>query len=138
MAQIVPYINFADQGREAIEFYKSVFGGEAEVQLVRDSRAASEMPPEWGDRIFHFAFNADGIHFYGSDIISDQAGKAVGNVYQLALNCDSAEQLQDWFKKLSDGGKIVWEPRDSEWGSLFGQCTDKFGITWMLNFDKQT
>lgn len=137
MANIVPYINFADQGREAIEFYKSVFGGDAEMQLVKDSPAAAGMPAEWGERIFHLAFTAGGIHFYGSDVMSDQAGKVVGNVHYLAINCDSAEQLQDFFKKLSAGGKVVWEPRDSEWGSLFGQVTDKFGTTWMLNYDKQ-
>ena len=137
MANIVPYINFADQGKEAIEFYKSVFGGNAEVQLVKQSPNAANMPKEWGDRIFHLAFTAGDIHFYGSDVISDQAGKVVGNVHSLAINCDSEEQLRDIFAKLSDGGKVVWEPKDSEWGSLYGQCTDKFGITWMLNYTKE-
>ena len=136
MAQIVPYINFADQGRAAIEFYKSIFGGEADITLVKDSPSASKMPKEWGERIFHLDFKAGGIHFLGSDIISDQAGKVAGNVYSLAITCDDATQLKDYFSKLSDGGKVVWEPRDSEWGSLFGQCVDKFGIQWMLNFDK--
>ena len=31
MANIVPYINFAKNGQEAITFYKGVFGGDAEV-----------------------------------------------------------------------------------------------------------
>lgn len=136
MAQIVPYINFADRGREAIEFYKSVFGGNAEVQLVKDSPGAAQMPKEWGDRIMHLAFTAGDIHFYGSDIISDQAGRVVGNVHSLVINCDSEDQLRDWFTKLSDGGEVVWEPRNSEWGSIYGQCVDKFGIQWMLNYDK--
>lgn len=137
MAQIVPYINFADQGKAAIVFYKSVFGGDAEVQLVKDSPNAAQMPAEWGERIFHLDFQADGIHFLGSDIISDQAGKVVGNVHHLAIMCDSAEQLKEYFTKLSESGKVVWEPRDSEWGSLYGQCIDKFGIQWMFNYDKQ-
>ncbi|MGH7237356.1 MAG: VOC family protein, partial [Candidatus Saccharimonadales bacterium] len=94
MAQIVPYINFADQGKEAIEFYKSVFGGDAKVQLVKNSPNAAQMPKEWSERIFHLAFTAGDIRFYGSDIMSDQAGKIVGNVHYLAINCDSAEQLK--------------------------------------------
>ena len=137
MANLVPYINFADQGKEAIAFYKGVFGGDAEVQLVTDSPNAEQMPKEWGERIFHLAFTAGDIHFYGSDIISDQAGKVTGNVHFLVIDCDSAEQLKEWFDKLADGGTVVWEPRDSEWGSLFGQVTDTFGVTWMLNYDKQ-
>jgi PhnB protein len=138
MANIVPYINFADRGREAVEFYKSVFGGDAEVILVKDSPSAANMPKEWGERIFHLDFKSGDINFYGSDVISDQAGKVPGNVYAIAINCDSAEQLKDYFKKLSDGGKTVWEPSDSEWGSIFGQCVDKFDITWMLNYQKPT
>lgn len=136
MAGVVPYINFADKGREAIEFYKSVFGGDADITLVKDSGSAGQMPAEWGDRIFHLDFKAGDVHFLGSDIISDQAGRVAGNVYALALMCDSADQLKEYFDKLSAGGKVVWEPRDSEWGSLFGQATDKYEITWMLNYDK--
>jgi len=134
MASLVPYINFADQGKEAVEFYKGVFGGDAEMQLVKDSPNAAAMPPEWGERIFHLAFTAGDIHFYGSDIMSDQAGKVVGNVYSLAVNCDSEAQLREWFGKLAEGGNVTWEPRDSEWGSVFAQVSDKFGITWMLNY----
>lgn len=137
MAQIVPYINFADQGREAIAFYKSVFGGEADIQLVKDSPNASNMPPEWAERIFHLDYKAGDIRFLGSDVISDQAGRVAGNVYSLALMCDSAEQIKGYFDKLADGGKVVWPLADSEWGSLFGQVVDKFGIQWMLNYDKQ-
>lgn len=136
MATVVPYINFADQGREAIEFYKSVFGGDAEVTYVKDSPSAAQMPAEWGERIFHLDFKAGDIRFLGSDVISDQAGKVPGNVYAIAINCDSDEQLKEYFAKLSDGGKVVWEPRDAEWGDLFGQCVDKFSITWMLNYHK--
>ena len=137
MAELVPYINFADQGREAIEFYKSIFGGEADVTLVKDGPMAANSPKEWGDRIFHLDYKAGDIHILGSDIISDQAGKEVGNVFSLALMCDSAEQLQGYFDKLSDGGKVVWPAADSEWGSIFGQVVDKYGLQWMLNFDKK-
>jgi PhnB protein len=136
MAQIVPYINFADKGREAVEFYKSVFGGEADITLVKDSPSAAQVPKEWGERIFHLDFKAGDIHFLGSDIISDQAGLERGNGYSLALMCDSAKQLKDFYAKLVDGGKEVWAPADSEWGAIFGQCVDKFAVQWMLNFDK--
>lgn len=136
MATICPYINFADQGREAIEFYKSIFGGEAEITLVKDSPMGKQMPAEWGERIFHFDYHAGDIRILGSDIISDQAGKVVGNVFSIGLMCDSPEQLHEYFDKLADGGKVVWPAADSEWGSIFGQVVDKFGIQWMLNFDK--
>lgn len=136
MATVVPYINFADRGKEQLEFYKSVFGGGYDVTLVKDNPQAAQMNPEWGERIMHADFKAGDIHLLGSDIISDQPGLERGNGYALTVMCDSAEQLKDWYTKLVDGGKEVWAPRDSEWGALFGQCVDKFGVQWMFNYSQ--
>jgi uncharacterized glyoxalase superfamily protein PhnB len=36
MAQFIPYINFADRGQEQLDFYKSVFGGDYSVTLVKE------------------------------------------------------------------------------------------------------
>jgi len=91
MANIVPYINFANNGQEAITFYKGVFGGDAEVQFE-------------GERVIHLDFQAGGIHFMGSDLQSDSAGLECANGSSLVLNCDSEEQLRDFYAKLVDGG----------------------------------
>ncbi len=138
MAQVIPYINFADRGREAIEFYKSVFGGEAEIRLIKDSGAAAEMPAEWAERIMHLDFRAGDIRLMGSDIVSDQAGKVPGNQMSIAIMCDSEEQLREYYAKLVDGGKEMWPPTNSEWGSVFGQCSDRFDVQWMLEYAKPT
>ena len=123
MANIVPYINFGEKSQEAIKFYKGVFGGDAEVQLE-------------GERVIHLEFQAGDIRFMGGDLQSDQAGLERGNGYGLVLNCDSEEQLRDFYAKLVDGGKEVFAPADSGWGAIIAHCTDQFGVTWMLNYDK--
>ncbi len=123
MAKLVPYINFGDKGQEAIKFYKDVFGGDAAVQRE-------------GERVIHLDFQAGDIHFMGSGFQSDHAGLAHSNGYSLVLNCDSEEQLRDFYAKLVDGGKEVFAPTDSGWGAIVAHCTDQFGITWMLNYDK--
>lgn len=125
--------NFADRGREAIEFYKTVFGGDAVVTLVKDGGIADQMPAEWGERIMHLEFTAGDLVFYGSGIISDQAGKVPGNSFAIAIACDNDSQLRDLFTKLSAGGNVTLEPGPSPWGGLFGQCIDKFDISWMLD-----
>jgi PhnB protein len=123
MANILPYINFGEKSQEAIKFYKGVFGGDAEVQLE-------------GERVIHLEFQAGDIRFMGGDLQSDQAGLERGNGYGLVLNCDSEEQLRDFYAKLVDGGKEVFAPTDSGWGAIIAHCTDQFGVTWMLNYDK--
>lgn len=133
MATISPYINFADRTREAFEFYKGVFGGDYEYQLVKQSPSAEQMPAEWAERVYHGAFTSGDINIMGSDVLSDQAGRVVGNVHSLVLECDDADEMRKFFDGLAEGGKVVWPIADSEWGSLYGQVTDKFGIQWMLN-----
>jgi PhnB protein len=123
MANIVPYIYFAKNGQEAITFYKGVFGGDAEVQFE-------------GERVIHLDFQAGGIHFMGSTLQSDQASLEHGNACSLVLNCDSEEQLRDFYAKLVDGGKEVFAPIDSGWGAIIAHCTDQFGVTWLMNYDK--
>jgi PhnB protein len=123
MANSIPYIYFANNGQEAITFYKDVFGGDAEVQFE-------------GERVLHLDFQADGIHFMGSDLQSDQAGVERGNGYSLVLNCDSEEQLREFYARLVDGGKEVFASTDSGWGAIIAHCTDQFGITWLMNYDK--
>jgi PhnB protein len=120
---LVPYINFVDKSREAVAFYKAVFGGEAEVQLD-------------GDRVIHLDFQAGAVHFMGSDLQGDQVDLGRGNGYGLVLNCDSEEQLRDFFAQLVDGGEEVFAPVDGGWGAIVAHCTDQFGVTWMLNYDK--
>lgn len=136
MSTLVPYINFADRGREMLDFYKSVFGGAANITLVKDGPNASQMPPNWAERIFHADFKAPGVRILGSDIISDQAGRVAGNVYSLALMCDSKDEIKTLFDKLADGGKVVWPLKQAEWGGLFGQLVDKFDIQWMLDYEQ--
>lgn len=123
MANLVPYINFGSKSQEAVAFYKDVFGGDAEVQ--------SE-----GDRVVQLDFQAGGIHFMGSDHLGDEAELGSANGYSLVLNCDSEEQLQDFYTKLVDGGKEVFAPTDSGWGAIVAHCIDQFGVTWLLNYDK--
>ena len=123
MANIVPYINFAKKGQEAITFYKDVFGGDAEMQFE-------------GERVIHLDFHAGGIHFMGSDLQSDQTALEHGNDYSLVLNCDSEEQLREFYARLVDAGREVFAPADSGWGAIIAHCTDQFGVTWLMNYDK--
>jgi len=135
MATLSPYVSFAGKTAEALEFYKGVFGGEANVTLAKDGPMSQQTPPEKMDQVFHADYNAGSFRMLASDMMSGDEAPA-NNVISLALMTDSAEQLQEWFDKLAEGGKVVWPVRDSEWGSVYAQVVDKYGIQWMLNFDK--
>ena len=134
MAQINAYINFKGNTREAMSFYQECLGGELEIQTIADSPIAEHMPPEARDGVLHSMLTSGGLVLLASDMV--QEGLIEGNNMSLMVNCDSEEQIDDFFSKLSEGGSITCALGDSFWGSKFGHLTDKFGTRWGLNYDK--
>jgi PhnB protein len=34
---------------------------------------------------------------------------------------------------LADGGQVAMPLEKAPWGDIFGMCTDRFGVPWMVN-----
>ncbi|MEW6470553.1 MAG: VOC family protein [Bacteroidota bacterium] len=140
MASISPYITFNGNCMEAFDFYKSVFGGDFPyVGRFKD------MPPGGGkpvaesekEKIMHISLPiSKETVLMGSDS-SDAYGHAtvIGNNISISVNTGSEEEAKKIFNGLSAGGKVSMALDKTFWGALFGMCTDKFGIHWMVNYD---
>jgi PhnB protein len=132
MTTLNPYLKFNDDTcREAMEFYKSIFGGEHTYMTLGDSPMASEMPPETHNKVMHVEFKAPGILFYASDMMRDKA--TVGDNVGLSLNYTDLDEQKKHFEMLAEGGEIFMPLEKAFWGSIFGVVTDKYGIEWTLN-----
>jgi PhnB protein len=57
-----------------------------------------------------------------------------GNNFSISLTTDSREKADDFFNKLSDGGRVTMPMSETFWGDYFGMLTDKFNINWMVAF----
>src|SRR6186713_1129913 len=126
MAHLNPYLAFDNNCREAMTFYQQCVGGELELQTVGSMpEMAAQMPPELKDHILHSTLTSGGIIIMASDL---SMGKQVnGNTYHLCVNCESQEELDAFFTKLSEGGKVVEPIKMMPWGAKYGALTDKFG-----------
>ncbi len=132
MTKLNPFLRFnGGKCREAMEFYKSIFGGKIEYMMLGESPMAKDMPNK-RNLIMHAELSSGDIVFYGSDMFRDKA--AIGDNVGMALNCESEKELRDHFSKLSKGGEIFMKPKKEFWGGIFGIVTDKYGVEWMLNF----
>src|SRR3712207_2663174 len=58
-----------------------------------------------------------------------------GSDISVSLSGDDAE-LREYFTKLSDGGAVTMPLEKQVWGDEFGMCTDRFGISWMVNISQ--
>ncbi|QKJ32113.1 VOC family protein [Mucilaginibacter mali] len=137
MSKINPYIGFNGKTREAMHFYQNIFGGELELLTVKGSPMEQYWQSAPEGALYHAMLtNADGIVMMGSDM-SGPNGHTPGNVIQLAITCNSEEEINMFFNKLSEGGTVMDTLKEQFWGAIFGAVLDKYGINWMLNYNKQ-
>jgi len=126
-----PYISFKSNAREAMEFYKSVFGGTLKMSTFKEYHA-SQTPAE-DNLIMHAELDAgDGLAFMASDT-PERMEYHPGNNITMSLSGDEEDKLKAYFKKLSTGGKVTMPLEKAIWEDTFGMCSDKFGINWLVN-----
>lgn len=120
------YINFNDNARQAMEFYKSVFGGELNISTFGEMH----VPNAPAEGVMHSQLQVDGkTLLMGSDGMG--AEKIQG--FSLSLSGENADELRGYFQKLSDGGTVTKPLAKESWGDEFGMFVDKFGVAWMVN-----
>ncbi|MEO5996618.1 MAG: VOC family protein [Chitinophagaceae bacterium] len=135
MAKLNPYLNFENNCREAMNFYKDCLGGELYIQTVGESpMMAAQMPPHMKDHILHSTLTSGDLVIMGSDLNREKP--LDGNTVHLCINCSSEDELNSFFSKLSAAGKITELLADMPWGATYGSLTDKYGKHWIFNFPK--
>jgi len=132
MARLNPYLNFDNNCREAMNFYKECLGGELFLQTVSELPAmAAQMPPQMKDSILHSSLTSGDIIIMASDLSREK--RIEGNTVHLCINCNSEIELNSFFSKLSAGGKVTEPIADMPWGAKYGALTDKYGKHWIFN-----
>ena len=126
-----PYLLFRDTARDAMEFYRTVFGGRLDLTTFKEFGMSSD--PAEDDKIMHSTLVADnGITFMAADI-PDGMERRDGSAVSIALGGDDEAELSGYFTGLADGGTVTMPLDDAPWGAKFGALTDRFGIDWMVN-----
>jgi PhnB protein len=125
-----PYLNFKNNARQAMEFYKSVFGGELQVSTFAEFGAPVEDDEK--ELIMHSQLEADGLVLMGADTPSHMEFSE-GRNGSISLSGDDETTLRGYWDGLSAGGSVTMPLEKAPWGDTFGMCTDKFGVVWLVN-----
>ncbi len=134
MTHLNAYLNFNGQCREAMTFYQSCLGGELILEKVSESPMAAQMPSEAGAHILHSRLINEGIVLMASDMIGAKLQQ--GNQITLCLHCQSDEEVNQYFSRLSAEGEIKTPLHQTFWGATLGELTDKFGMHWMFHYTR--
>jgi len=134
-SRLNPYISFAGNAREAMEFYQRVFDGSLALNTFGEFG-----PPDapGADKIMHGQLETDGgFTLMGADTPPGTEHEP-GNNIAVSLSGDDAEQLRGYWAKLAEGGAVSVPLEPQMWGDEFGMCVDQFGIGWMVNIGQPT
>jgi|ERR1039457_2585215 PhnB protein len=134
MKQVITYLHFGGNCREAMEFYKQCLG--AELYLLPFSEVPGDLLKEAKDatdRIMHATLTKGSPILMAADTMPGTPLQQ-GNSFSVIIECENLEETERLFTALGEGGKVTMPLQDTFWGARFGTLTDRFGISWMFNF----
>ncbi|SDD18148.1 VOC family protein [Auraticoccus monumenti] len=129
-ARLNPYLMFDGRAREAMEFYHGVFGGELSISTFGEYGDPSA---EGADGVMHAQLDAgELVVLMGSDLPPGTGPDLPANG-TLSLSGDDAAALRGYWDRLAADGTVTMPLEKQMWGDEYGQCTDRFGVSWMVN-----
>ncbi|MGR3493087.1 MAG: VOC family protein [Shimia sp.] len=129
-----PYLTFDGTAREAITVYAGVFGVPVPEMMTLGQEPGSTHPPELANRIMHARVDICGSSLMVSDTGPWAPHQGFAGI-TIQVPTDTPVEAQALFTALSDGGTITMPMDETFWARAFGMCTDKFGVSWMVNCD---
>ncbi|MEK4487595.1 VOC family protein [Psychrobacillus sp. FSL H8-0484] len=128
MTKITPFLMFEGKAEEAINFYTSIF---KDSEIIRLARYGAGEPGKEGE-VSLATFSINGQEFICTDSFVQHAFTFTPSI-SLFVDCDSEEELDDAYAKLSEGGQLLMPLDKYPFSKKFGWVQDKFGVSWQLN-----
>lgn len=132
-SRLNPYLSFDGDARQAMEFYEQVFGG---TLALNTFGAFGDSDSPHADKIMHGMLETPGgFTLMGADTPPGME-YSPGNTFSVSLSGDDEAELRGYWEKLSAGGSVAVPLEKQMWGDVFGMCTDRFGVPWMVNISE--
>ena len=128
---VTPHLNFRGDARDALEFYQTVFGGELTIASYADM---GNTDPATADHVTYGQVTSDnGFRVMAYDVYPHLEWDQGQDPFFVSVRGNAPEEIQGYWDKLVDGAKVTQPIGPSPWAPLYGQLTDRFGVTWVLD-----
>lgn len=137
------HLNFPGTARPALEFYRSVFGGELSATTYGQLGAPADSPDADKLVIGHLDA-ASGLRVMAYDVpgrTEPLAGSTrrehgmtvTDQPFFLSVRGESLSEVREHWERLAEGATVIEDLAASAWSAGFGMLTDRFGVTWVLD-----
>ncbi len=119
MKPIITHLWFDKQAEDAVAFYCSVFPNSKKGNTIYYNEEAAKMAQMPAGSVLTIDFELDGKPF-----VALNGGPAFKftEAISLMIPCESQEELDHYWDKLSEGGEVQY----------CGWLKDKFGLSWQV------
>ncbi|MCW3115630.1 MAG: hypothetical protein JWR18_4026 [Segetibacter sp.] len=131
--KLTPYIHFQGNAEEAMNFYSEALGGGI-IAISRYGDSPMPSDEDYKDKVIHGRVQFGDNVIMISDTFKENAVNTDGNI-QLSIELAQEGEIDEVFKKMSEGGTVTMELQNTFWGARFGMLKDKFGVSWMFNYE---
>lgn len=130
MQKVITFLMFTGRAEEAMSLYTSLFKQSEILSLTRYG------PNEAGAEgtVQHARFTLNGQEFMCIDSNAQHAFTFTPSV-SLYVRCDTKEEIDVAFEKLSQGGQIHMPLGPYPFSRRFGWVSDRFGVSWQLSLE---
>ncbi len=129
MTNLNPYLNFRDTARAAMELYQSVFGGELTTTTFGEGGMSQDAGEK--DKVMHSQLASPIGLLMAADVPTGMDMTEGG--YAISLSGEDETELHGYWDRLSADGTVTMPLEKAPWGDSFGMCTDRYGVSWMVN-----
>ena len=134
--RINPYLIFNGDCKAAFTFYAQALPGRIDVMMTfGESPAREHFPADLHNLIIHTSLSIDDQAIMGSDTTPDRPTDDMA-ACSISLNVDSIAEAERVFAALSDDGSVQMPLEATFWAARFGMLVDRFGVSWMVNCEK--
>ena len=126
--KINPYLIFNGDCKAAFTFYEKSLPGKIEAMMTFGETPAGEHVPT--DRLV-----VGDQAIMGSDTTPDRPVDDMAG-FSVSLNVDSIAEAERVFNALSEDATVQMPLEQTFWAARFGMLVDRFGVSWMVNCEK--
>ncbi len=130
--KVVPHLNLRGDARAALEFYRSVFGGELTIVTYRDAHSIQD-PAEADQVMWGQVAASSGFRVMAYDVPSSRPWSPGEAPFFVSLRGETAEEIRGDWEKLVEGAEVLVPIAPSAWAPLYGMLKDRFGVTWVVD-----
>jgi PhnB protein len=126
------HLVFSGKCREAFALYEKTFKSKVQFCMTYgETPEETPVPPDAKDQVMHMAMPLGSVMLMGCD--APKGREATLGGFQISVSDSNADEVERVFDELKTGGSVQMPLGKTFWSPLFGMCTDKFGVSWMVS-----